>query len=275
MSQALFQSEERARQHRQLTDQAIQLALDSRWEEAVAVNRQILTTVQHDVSALNRLGKALSEVGNYGEAKKSYAEALAIDPGNIIARKNLERLSVLSDEAAAARPAGERIDPKLFIEETGKTGFTNLVDLAAPEVLARLAAGDQAYLFIEGRSLLVRNAADETVGRVEPRLANRLIKFLEGGNRYAAGITDLDGGVRIIIRETFQDPSQIGRVSFPPQVGVETVRPYIKDTMLRYDRDEEEEDTGDEEGEYAEGDESTEDLAETELEESDGGEMEE
>jgi hypothetical protein len=275
MSQALFQSEERARQHRQLTDQAIQLALDSRWEEAVAVNRQILAAVQHDVSALNRLGKALSEVGNYGEAKKSYAEALAIDPGNIIARKNLERLSVLSDEAAAARPAGERIDPKLFIEETGKTGFTNLVDLAPPEVLARLAAGDQAYLFIEGRSLLVRNAAGETIGRVEPRLANRLIKFIEGGNRYASGITDLDSGVRIIIRETFQDPSQIGRVSFPPQVGVETVRPYIKDTMLRYDREEEEEDTGDEEGEYAEGDESTEDLAETELEESDGGEMEE
>lgn len=275
MSQAPYQPEERARLRRQLTDQAIQLALESRWEEAVAVNRQLLATVPKDASAQNRLGKALSETGNYAEAKKAYAEALALDPNNSIARKNLERLSLLSEEVAAARPA-ERIDPRLFIEETGKTGFTNLLDTAAPEVRARLTAGDQVYLHVDGRALLVRNAAGETIGRIEPRLANRLMKFMEGGNQYAAGITDLaDGTVRIIIRETFQHPSQLGRVSFPPQAGGgETVRPYIKDSILRYDR-EEEEDLGDDETEYAEGDESTEDLAESEFEESDSGEMEE
>ncbi len=275
MSQVINQSEERARLHRQLTEQAIQLALQSRWEEAVAVNRQILASVPRDASALNRLGKALSETGNYAEAKRAYADALALDPANTIARKNLERLGLLDDVSTAARPS-ERIDPRLFIEETGKTGFTHLVDIAPAAVLARLTAGDQVHLHVEDNALFVRNAAGETLGRVEPRLANRLIKFIAGGNQYAAAITDLDdGGVRLIIRETFQDPSLLGRVSFPPQVGAGSVRPYIKDTMLRYDRDEEEDELTDEEGEYTEADDSTEELAETEFEESDTREMEE
>src|SRR5258708_4790113 len=149
MSQVINQSEERARLHRQLTEQAIQLALQSRWEEAVAVNRQILASVPRDASALNRLGKALSETGNYAEAKRAYS--------------------------------------------------------AAPS----------------------------------------------------------------------ESPSVVGRGSFPPQVGAGTVRPYIKDTMLRYDRDEEEDELTDEEGEYTEADDSTEERAETEFEESDTREMEE
>jgi hypothetical protein len=273
MSHVMYQPEERARVYRQLTDQAIQLALQSAWQEAIEVNRQILASVPRDVSALNRLGKALSEVGSYGDARRAYEDALAVDPSNTIARKNLDRLSILSDEATVVRPSSERIDPRLFIEETGKTGFTALVDTAPRDVLARLTAGDQVYLRIEGRSLIVHNAAGEKVGRIEPRLANRLIKFMEGGNHYAAAITDLEGDqVRIIIRETFQHPSLIGRVSFPPQVGAETIRPYIKDTMLRYEREDEEEG---EEGEYTEGEETTEELAEPDFDESEVGEIEE
>jgi hypothetical protein len=277
MAQVTYQPEERARVLRQLTEDAIKYARESRWEEAVAVNRELLDTTPRDVSALNRLGKALSEMGTYAEAKQAYADALALDPTNSIARKNLERLALLGDEAHATRSA-ERIDPRLFIEETGKTGFTMLVDVAPAEVRARLTAGDQVYLHVEGRALQARNGAGETIGRVEPKLASRLLKFIAGGNQYAAGITDLDDGtVRIIIRETFQHPSQLGRVSFPPRVGSgtgDTVRPYIKDSMLRYDR-EEEDDDGDEDGEFVEGDESTEELAESEFEERDSREMEE
>src|SRR5579859_5475385 len=93
MSQAPFQPEERARIQRQLTDQAIKLALESRWEEAVAVNRQLLGAFPRDLSTLNRLGKALSEIGQYSEARQMYTEALEIDSTNSIARKNLERLA--------------------------------------------------------------------------------------------------------------------------------------------------------------------------------------
>jgi tetratricopeptide (TPR) repeat protein len=266
MTQATYQPEEKARLRRELTERAIQLALDSQWEDAVETNRRLLSIVPRDLSTLNRLGKALSELGRYAEAREAYAEALEIDPTNNIARKNVERLAQLGEQMPVVRPSHERIDPRLFIEETGKTGFTNLVDVASRDVLARLAAGDQVYLEREGSALYVRNGAGERVGRIEPRLASRLIKFMEGGNQYAAGITELnDHQVRLIIRETFQHPSMFGKVSFPSQGG-ETIRGYIKDTMLRRDLEEEEE--GGDEGEYLEVEE------EEGLDEEEGGESE-
>jgi tetratricopeptide (TPR) repeat protein len=277
MTQAQFHSEEKIRLRRQLVDQAIKFALQSQWEEAVATNRTLLSQFPHDPEALNRLGKALSELGQYAEAKKAYAEALEINPANTIARKNLERLSHLGNEADNHIPLGatERIDPRLFIEETGKTGFTKLVNIAAPEELAKLTSGDQVYFHVDGRTLHVRNARGEDIGQVEPRLANRLINFMEGGNQYAAAITDLnEHQVRIIVRETYQHPNMLGRVSFPAQgTGGETIRPYIKDSVLRYDRDDEE-DFGDD-GDYgSESDNESEDIPEIEFEESDTGEAE-
>jgi tetratricopeptide (TPR) repeat protein len=273
MTQAQFQPEEKVRLRKQMVEQAIELAKQGRWEEAVAVNKSLLSQFPRDPEALNRLGKALSELGQYAEAKKAYTEALEINPTNTIARKNLERLSHLSIEVSNHIPpaATERIDPRLFIEETGKTGFTNLVNLAPTEVLAKLTSGDQVYLHPDGRTLYVRNARGETIGQVEPHLANRLILFMEKGNQYAAGIRDLgERQVRLIIKETFQHPSMFGRVSFPSQGGGESIRAYIK---LRYDREEDEE-LG-EEGEYggeAEGE--MEDVPEVEFEETDTGEME-
>jgi tetratricopeptide (TPR) repeat protein len=267
VTHATYQPEERARQYRVLTEQAIELALKSQWEEAAAINRRLLDLFPRDLSTLNRLGKALSELGQYGEARQSYASALDIDPENNIARKNLVRLEQLRSADGSARPTAERMDPRLFIEETGKTGFTNLVDLAPPAVIARLSAGEQVHLHREGSLLYVETSAGERVGRVEPRLANRLIKFMDGGNQYAAGIAELSGhDVRLIVRETFQDPSQFGKVSFPAQgTAGETVRPYIKDTMLRYEQ--EEEDEFGEEGEEGEFGEEEEEGAEPELEE--------
>ena len=276
MTQAQFHSEEKIRLRRQLVDQAIKLALQSQWEEAVATNRTLLSQFPHDPEALNRLGKALSELGQYAEAKKAYAEALEINPANTIARKNLERLSHLGNEANNHVPAGaaERIDPRLFIEETGKTGFTKLVNIAPPEELAKLTSGDQVYFHVDGRTLHVRNARGEDIGQVEPRLANRLINFMEGGNQYAAAITDLnEHQVRIIVRETYQHANMLGRVSFPAQGTGETIRPYIKDSVLRYDRDDEE-DFGDD-GDYgSDSDNESEDIPEIEFEESDTGEVE-
>lgn len=279
MTQATYQPEEKARLRRELTERAIQLALESKWEEAVDANQRLLSAVPRDLSALNRLGKALSEIGRYAEAKEAYKEALEIDPTNNIARKNLERLAQLGEEATAAQPSSERIDPRLFIEETGKTGFTDLVDVASRDILARLTAGDQVYLNREDSLLYVRNGAGVRIGRIEPRLANRLIKFMEAGNQYAAGITELnDHLVRLIIRETFQHPSMFGKVSFSAQqvAASDMVRGYIKDTMLRHDLDEEDE-LG-EEGEYADADEEDgddEDAREPDFEEAGFSESEE
>lgn len=278
MSNVTFQPEERARSYKKLEEDAIALARESRWEEAAEKNRELLALYPEDVSGFNRLGKALSELGHYTEARQAYTDALTLDPSNNIARKNVERLKQAPEETSDANNAraADRIDPRLFIEETGKTGFTTLVDLAPANVLARVSAGDQARLHPEGSLLYVENAAGERIGRIEPRLANRLIKFMDGGNQYAAGIAEQsDHEVRLIIRETFQDPSQFGKVSFPSHGGGETIRAYTKDSMVRHDRDDEDE--GGDETDYTDelDEEETEDKGDVELEESDLFEPEE
>ncbi len=125
--------------------------------------------------------------------------------------------------------------------------------------------GDRVQLYVKGHSLFVRNAAGEDIGRVEPRLANRLINFMDGGNRYAAAILAMENGqVRLMIREEYQHPNMFGKVSFPSQGGGDTIRAYTKDSMLRYDRDDDEDITN--EDEYFDGGDEPEELTEIEFE---------
>ncbi len=76
------------------------------------------------------------------------------------------------------------------------------------------------------------------IGIVEPRVAARLLKLMAEGNKYAAGVTSLgDKDVRIIIRETYQDPRNYGKVSFPMAAKSTDLRPYTKGTLIREEMD--------------------------------------
>jgi tetratricopeptide (TPR) repeat protein len=230
---------------RQTIDQAIQLATQSRWEEAEQLNRQLLAAFPEDVDANNRLGKALTELGRYGEARAAYTRALELDSGNGIARRNLTRLATLNDNSVAPPPSA-KVDPNLFVEETGKSGITVLQQPAAT-ALARMTAGDLVKLRRKDTSLVVENARGEYLGMVEPRVALRLIRLMDGGNTYSAAIASLnDRTCRVMIRETYQHPSQSGRLSFPPMAS-DGFRPYTKESLIHYDL--EDEDSHDEEHE--------------------------
>ncbi len=258
-------AEEKARLKKQWTDLAIQQALASQWEEAVITNKHILSMFPTEAEAYNRLGKALSELGQYAEARQAYTQTLKYSPNNTIAKKNLGRLSLLQEEPVQVHAGAERIDPRLFIEETGKTGITELINPAAAPVLAKIAVGDKVHLHANGHTLLVRNAAGEDIGQIEPRLANRLVNFIEGGNRYAAAILAMEQGqVRLIIREDYQHPGMFGKVSFPSQGSGDMIRAYTKDTMLRYDREDDDELGSDDE--YYDGGEEPDDMTEIDLE---------
>ena len=258
-------AEEKARLKKQWTDLAIQQALASQWEEAVITNRNILNLFPAEPEAYNRLGKAYSELGQYAEARQAYTQTLKYSPNNTIAKKNLERLAQLQEEPVQIHTGAERIDPRLFIEETGKTGTSDLINLAPASVLAKVGVGDKVQLHVVGHTIHVRNSAGEDIGQIEPRLANRLISFMEGGNRYAAAILAMENGqVRLIIREEYQHPSMFGKVSFPSQGGGDTIRAYIKDTILRYDREDEDELTS--EDEYYDGGDEPEEMTEIDFE---------
>jgi tetratricopeptide (TPR) repeat protein len=235
-----YQLSEKAKLRRQRTNEAIALAMQNRWEEAVAVNRSIIEMFPDDADAYNRLGKALTQLGKYGEARQAYAKAIEIEPGNTIARKNLERLSHLS-EVKSKQKTGKQVSPHLFIEETGKTEVTNLHHLASHEVLAKMSAGDPVNLKPRGQRLTVESIDGEYIGEIEPKLGLRLIKLMEGGNKYSAAIARLaeDRG-KVMIKEVYQHPSQAGRPSFPARV-TDDFRPYVRGSMLRYDLEEDEE----------------------------------
>ncbi len=259
-------AEEKTRTKRQWTDLAVKQAQEGLWEEAAVTNKNILSMFPYEQDALNRLGKAHSELGQYAEARQAYSLTLKYNPKNIIAQKNLDRLSLIQDVSTPTHMVAERIDPRLFIEETGKTGVTDLINLAIPAILATVGIGDRVQLQQIGRSLLVRNAAGEDIGQVEPRLANRLINFMEGGNRYAAAILAKDNEqVRLIMREEYQHPSMFGKVSFPAQGGGDTIRAYTKDSMLRQDRGEDDDELGNDD-EYFDGGDEPDDMTEVDFE---------
>jgi tetratricopeptide (TPR) repeat protein len=244
-------AEEKAKLKKYWSEQAVALALQGRWSDAVAANQNILALFPSDAEAYNRLGKAYTELGKYADARDSYNHTLQLDPGNSIAEKNLQRLAQLAavapaDLPAAAVPPGEEyLAPTLFIEEMGKTTTTTLINPAPLLVLAKQSAGDPVRLREVNRVLAVENVRGERLGDIEPKMGQRLISFLHAGNRYAAAISSLDNSVRIIVRETYQHPSQIGRVSFPAKGGDSSFRSYIKDSVLKYDLDDDEDD-GDE-----------------------------
>lgn len=221
-------------------DEAIRLAMQGRWEEAAAVNRSTIEVAPEDVDAHNRLGKALAELGQYVEARQAYEHAVELDPTNIIARKNVQRLSHMKDGEQPRSKETVLADSQFFIEETGKARITNLQRAAARGVLSAVSPGDQAHLQVQGQKLMVTNQKGEYLGEVEPGIGSRLIELMEGGNQYQAAIVSLrDDRVKLIVRETFQHPSQVGHLSFPPR-GAEDMKPYLKDMFVKYEAEEEE-----------------------------------
>ncbi len=235
-----YQLSEKAKLRRQRTNEAIALAMQSQWDEAIAVNKSIIEIFPDDADAYNRLGKALTQLGRYAEAGDAYSHALEIEPNNGIAKKNLDRLAHLREAEAEPRN-GRQVSSHLFIEETGKADVADLYRLAPRKVLVKIAAGDPVHLEAKGQSLTVESVDGEYIGEVEPRLGLRLIKLMQGGNRYTAAIVGVgEKGGKVMIKEIFQHPSQAGRPSFPARAA-DGFRPYVKDSMLKYEREDDEE----------------------------------
>lgn len=220
---------------RQLVEQAIAAATAADWDLAAELNKRILD-LGADSAAENRLAKAYWEQGELSQARDHYQAALALDPTNRVAERNINRLRMLLAEAGKkVVPAqkGSKAPVSIFVEETGKTGFAHLVDLADPKQLAQVNPGDSVELSADGPRLAAASNGMH-IGYVEPRVAARLLKLIAEGNKYTAGVTSLgEQDVRIIVRETYQDPANYGKVSFPTAAKVSDLRPYTKGTLVR------------------------------------------
>ena len=227
---------------RQLAEQAIAQAAAGQWSDAADTNRKLLE-MGADAEAENRLAKALWELGELGSAREHYQAALALDPTNRIAERNIDRLRTLlvaAGEKTVPAMEGSKAPVRIFVEETGKTGFAHLLDLPDPKKLAQVNPGDTVELLPE-RNRLIAMSNNMRIGVVDPRVAARLLKLIADGNKYLAGVTSLGAqDVRIIIREVYQDPRNYGKVSFPTAAKSTDLRPYTKGTLLREDEELEE-----------------------------------
>jgi tetratricopeptide (TPR) repeat protein len=241
------QEEEKARLRQRLSKEAIDLALQGRWEEAEALNRDIIDKFPSDVEAFNRLGRALTELGDFAGAKEAYRSALELAPENVIAKKNLARLTTLAESMATLKGSphktssspsmksgqARRVALDLFITEVGKAGVVNLHGVAPAEVLAKMAFGDQVHLEENQQRLIVTTENGEYLGEVEPKQGLRLIKLMRGGNRYDAAILSVEEDkVQVIIKEIYQHPSQVGHPSFPVRA-TENLRTRVRESLLR------------------------------------------
>jgi hypothetical protein len=217
----------------QYADEAVQLAIAGKWDDAVKLNKFIVESFGGDEETQNRLGKALSELGKLKDAKAAYEVALKINPMNSIAKKNAARLNTLLHQKEGLKVGGTKVDLNLFVEEMGKTVIT-AVEGSSPDICSKVAAGDIAELKIDGDGIVAETSRGVRLGTLEAKMARRLIKFMRGGNKYQGGVTACDGStVKLIVRETYQDPKFAGKPSFAIRRKREVeFRPYTKESLL-------------------------------------------
>ena len=227
-----------AKFRRGLDREAVDLALKGDWERAAQVNRAILELFSDDVEAMNRLAKALIELGSYEEAGSVLDHLGEVAPYNNIARKNRARLEQMraqvktNDRAVATslharRAAGA---PQLFIGESGKSATTVLRQTPRRLSLALISPGDPVSLRLEHHALNAYADDGKYLGQVDPRLGHRLSRLIEGGNTYEAAVIGVnDEGISIIIHETHRDRSLQHVASFPTRAATASERRADRD----------------------------------------------
>ena len=228
------ESTEHLKPRSQYAEDAVQLAIAGKWDEAVKLNKFIVDSFGADEETQNRLGKALSEMGKLKEAKAAYEAALKLNPMNSIAKRNAARINALLHQKEGLKVGGTRVDLNLFVEEMGKTVITTLESVPGADICSKVAAGDVAELRIEADGVFAETSRGVKLGLLEAKLARRLTKFMRGGNRYQAGVTSCESNtVKLIVRETYQDPHFAGKPSFPMKRKREVeFRPYTKESLL-------------------------------------------
>ncbi|MDY6833561.1 MAG: tetratricopeptide repeat protein [Chloroflexota bacterium] len=231
--------EEISRILREKSKQAVALAMQGLWKEAAEANQVLLEIAPFDVEALNRLGRALTEQGNYSHAKETYLRVLELNPHNSIAKKNVERLSRL-EESNVHKSDRHRATPQVFIKETGKAAEVSLIEVTTEDVLATLSPGDEVHLKVDQGCLLVQDTDGKHLGRVEPKHEHRLLRLIEGGNQYSTVVNNIGKqDMKVIIREIFRHPNQSAYPSFLPEKET-AFQAAAHKRLLRYDLDDDE-----------------------------------
>jgi tetratricopeptide (TPR) repeat protein len=180
-----------------LQDKAIRSALQGEWETAVEINLEILADSPQNITALNRLGRAYTELGQKEAAKDAYEQVLKIDKYDTIATKNLKLLPHQKTNMASVELASED-----FIELPGITKSTLLIKVAARDILLSLVCKQRLTLAPRTRLVAVNTDDKICIGCLPDDLSLKLIDLMKGGYEYTACLKGAsDNTATIFIRE--------------------------------------------------------------------------
>jgi tetratricopeptide (TPR) repeat protein len=224
---------ERVKPRTLYVEEAIQAALESRWQDAVAINRALVERHGGVEETFNRIGKALTELGEHQAALDAYSQALQINPENVIAEKNVRKLRLLLESRQRIAGAKGAIDVDLFAEEPGKSALTVLNPPKSGVVIV-VAPGEVVELHLQDGGLQAQTTAAVVLGDVDSKIARRLVPLISTGNRYTAVVARVEESqIEIIIREAFQSTENARKSSFPvSRQRREEFRPYAKESLL-------------------------------------------
>ena len=211
--------------------EAIALAMACRWQEAAAVNRELLDLSPDDLDASNRLAKALLELGDTQGALDVFGKSLQICPTSAIARRNVDRLTALrSHDGPPARQEAlaqdSRLASLLFVGDSSKSAQVTLLACAGESDLPFVSPGALVRLERQGNTVAVCTQQGLCLGLVPPTLGRRLASLMQGGNEYQ-GIVSSAGtqSIKVVLRESYRHPSQRARASFPASAASEEPAP--------------------------------------------------
>ena len=211
-----------------LAQAAINAALTNNWSEAAKINKKIVTSQKNDIEALLRLARALACLGQTPKAARIYKKVLEIDPYNIIATKNLEKLAKTKISFASQNGNGVNHNGNgkivastglnitgVFLYEPGKTKTVNLLNLAPPQVLATLSCSDPVNLNPKNHAITITTPGGTYLGAFPDDLAHRLITLIAAGNKYHAYIKSATTKIlTVFIKETERSPKFANQPSF-------------------------------------------------------------
>lgn len=202
---------------KEIEKEAIEHALAGRWEKAVESNLEGSAVDPDNVGCHNRLAKAYLELSRYKDARVELKRALAIDPRNRVANRQLDRLSKLSNSGISRRTSGgTATNSALFISDPAVATLSELKKVASAEVLASISPGDKFKIDVSDAVVAVHTSGGDLVGTLEVRISTRLRKMISGGNKYEVRAVKLsDSEVIVVVREVKRSPEQARIASFP------------------------------------------------------------
>lgn len=204
-----------------LHNQAVEAALKQNWETAIKLNLDIIALDPSYIDAYLGLGFAYMHVSNLKEAKAQYKKALDIDPVNIIAQNNVDKLNVLLKNGSNYSHEDIQISlsPETFMHTEGRTRIVTLSAIGQADVLAMLKIGEHVYLKSKKRRIEVRNKKGEYIGCMPDDISKRLTFFIEAKTEYDTIIkAATKNSVDVFIKETVKGAKVKHYISFPENI---------------------------------------------------------